>query len=105
MNKAKRRSYSPEFKEQAIELSQLRGRVTEVAEELGIRADLLRKWIYRKRSQDVDGHLSNRTGTVLSEEQKELVRLKRELEQVRMERDILKKAVTIFSTPPVGHSR
>ena len=33
----------------------------------------------------------------LTEEQKELARLRRELDDVRMERDILKKAVSIFS--------
>lgn len=39
-----RKSYSKEFKEKAVELSNVRGNAREIASELGIRAELLYRW-------------------------------------------------------------
>ena len=94
--KTPRKIYSPEFKQKAIELSNHRGKVPEVAHELGITANLLYRW--RKEFHlNQDQAFSGNGNKQMTEEEKELARLKRELADVKMERDILKKAIAIFS--------
>jgi transposase len=91
-----RKIYSKEFKQKAVELSRLRGNTQEVARELEIRATLIYRWQKELNAQPALAFGGNGKKQ-LTEEQKELARLKRELADVRMERDILKKAVSIFS--------
>ena len=68
-------------------------RISDVAKELGLRSNLLRIWKKRYES----GKLEAFPGKChLSSEDSEIRRLKRENERLRMKRDILKKAVTIF---------
>ena len=91
-----RKVYSKEFKQKAVELSNVRGNVQEIARELGINPEL----IYRWRSELNKNHqlaFSGNGKKSQTEDQQELERLKRELAAVKMERDILKKAVGIFS--------
>ena len=61
--------------------------------ELGIDPGRIRKW--RQRHQKSDQNQP--TNTTLSDEQQQIRRLQRELREAQMERDILKKAVSIFS--------
>lgn len=68
----------------------------EVAEELGIRSELVRRW-NREYKTSKEGSFSGHGNTNLTDDQKEVLRLKRELKEAQLERDILKKAVTIFS--------
>lgn len=95
-----RNQYSKEFKEQAVQLVETSGKSTyDIAADLGIDSSMLRKWCrdYRKlgnRSFPGNGH--QHQGTDLEEENR---RLRKELHTVMMERDILKKAVAIFSQP------
>ncbi|MDT0678839.1 transposase [Autumnicola musiva] len=96
MMKENRKTYSKEFKQKAVELSSVRGNVSEIAGELGIRAELLYRW-RRGFTQDPSLSFSGNGNKQLSPEAKELARLKRELADVTMERDILKKSVDIFS--------
>jgi transposase len=92
-----RRSYSTEFKMEALRLLETSGKsAAQIERELGIGDGCLRQWKWKLQtngSQAFPGH-----GRV-SADQEELVRLRRELEIVRQERDILKKAVAIFSRP------
>ena len=92
-----RRSYSAEFKLEALRLLETSGKsAAEIERELGIGDGCLRQWKFKLKAsgdQAFPGH-----GNV-SADQEELVRLRRELEIVRQERDILKKAVAIFSRP------
>lgn len=93
-----RRQYSREFKVEAVRLVVEEGRrLSEVARELGIGENLLRKWKQRSESGKVEAFPGHGR---LSPEDAELRRLKRENERLRMERDILKKAVAIFSEGP-----
>lgn len=94
--KETRKSYSKEFKQKAVELSNVRGNVQEIARELGINAELIYRW---RREQNTNPSLafSGNGNAQLTPEQKELARIKKELKDVKMERDILKKAVSIFS--------
>lgn len=91
-----RKVYSKEFKQKAVELSEVRGNMREVADELGIRPELLYRWRSEFRSKPSEA-FSGHGNKQLTEEQRKLALLEKELEEVRMERDILKKAVRIFS--------
>ena len=85
----RRRRFSREFKLEAVRLAEERGRRPgEVARELGIRTDLLRKW----RRQLLESPGAGPGNGQLTSADEELRRLKRELEVVRQERDFLKKA-------------
>lgn len=94
--KRSRKIYSKEFKLKAVELSNVRGNSLQIARELGIDAALIYRW-RKELSTNSDLAFSGNGKAQLTEEQKELKRLKRELADVKMERDILKKAVSIFS--------
>lgn len=75
----------------------LTGKATKiVAEELGIRAELIRRW-KREYEQNSEGSFSGHGNANLTTDQKEIARLKKELRGIQEERDILKKAVRIFS--------
>lgn len=95
MNK-KRKIYSKEFKLKAVELSNVRGNAQEIARELGLDAALIYRW-RKEFSNNPELAFGGNGKAQLTEEQKELKRLRRELADARMERDILKKAVSIFS--------
>ena len=91
----RRRKYSQEFKVEAVRLAREGGRTSrDVAEDLGIRADMLRRWV---RELELDGDDAFRGSGKLRFDEDELQQLKRELARVKEERDILKKAVAIFS--------
>ncbi len=92
-----RRSYTAEFKMEALRLLETSGKsASEIERELGIGDGCLRQW---RKKLDADGSGAFPGHGRVSADQEELVRLKRELEVVRQERDILKKAVAIFSRP------
>lgn len=91
-----RTRYSNEFRVKAVELVQAKGSLREVAEQLNVNLETLRLWdrAFKK------GKLPLANGTIekqKSKEEIELARLKKELYDVKLERDILKKAVGIFS--------
>jgi len=92
---SERKQYSDEFKLEAIRLQESSGKtVATVERELGLSHGLLRQWKKRFRVNDDSNSLE------LSEVEQlkaELGRVKRELEIVQQERDILKKTVGIFS--------
>jgi transposase len=94
--KRERRHFEKEFKLMAINLC-LTGKPTkEVAQDLDIRPELIRRW-KREHEQYREGSFSGYGNANLTNEQKEIVRLKKELRDTKEERDILKKAVRIFS--------
>jgi transposase len=94
------RIFSKEFKEQAVLLTETSGkRVSEIAKDLGIRENMLWRWkkeLQEAGSRSFPGQGNRQLGTDLEEEVR---RLQHELHLVTMERDILKKAVAIFSKP------
>lgn len=91
-----RKQFDRNFKLKAVELSYQRSNIRALAEELGIRVALLYRWRSEFASHS-EASFPGNGKVVQSPEQSELARLKRELEEVRQERDILKKAVGIFS--------
>ena len=89
-----RRQYDDEFKKMAVDLSLAKGSIKNTADELGITSQILTRW-RKEHSLQSTVNPSGRIGP--SQEQQEIVRLKKELKQAELERDILKKAVGIFS--------
>lgn len=94
--KRERRKFDKEFKEMTVNLC-LSGKSTrEVSEELGIRQELISRW-KREFEQYQEGSFSGHGNANMTAEQKEISKLKKELREAQLERDILKKAVSIFS--------
>lgn len=89
-----RTHYSREFKIKAVELSNQRGSLTEVALELNISRDTLKRW---KQDYKLGKFNTINTDTRQRSKEEEIIRLKKELYETKLERDILKKAVSIFS--------
>lgn len=88
--------HSKEFKIKAVELSYQQDNVRAVSEQLNIHEETLRLW--RKKYRE--GKLKlvpGSTEKVKSKEELEMAELKKKLYEVTLERDILKKAVGIFS--------
>jgi transposase len=85
------RIYDDEFKREAIRLAEQARRsgkkIVDVAKNLGISEKNLYNWL-NKSTKDESGHIITDS---------ELTRLRRELAETKLERDILKKAVAIFS--------
>ena len=94
--KKRRRSFDKAFKEMAVELVLSGKSRQEVASDLGIRADLLTRW-KREYQSHKNGRFPGKGKPIQSAEQAEIARLKKELREAQLERDILKKAVRIFS--------
>jgi transposase len=91
----KRRSYDSEFKREAVKLVLEGGRIaSEVAKGLGINENVLYRWIKQYR-EDPENAFPGKGK--LKPEDEEIRRLRRELIDVKEERDILKKVVSIFS--------
>lgn len=96
-----RRKYDSEFKLNAVLLSQQPGRtVSEVADKLGINSDRIYQW---KKAFNKKGQLAfpGNGKEALTDEQKKIRELEKKLKDTEMERDILKKAMAIFSRPQV----
>ena len=89
-----RRSFSPEFRAEAIRLAQEPGQVmTKLAKNLNVTTPTLRAWM---KQAEVDGGRGP-AGALTTAEKQELVQLRRENKQLRMEREILKKATAFFA--------
>jgi len=92
-----RRKYDSDFKRNAVLLAQEPGRsVSEVAEKLGINKDLIYQW---RKALKKKGELAfpGKGIEALTEEEKRIRDLEKKLKDTEMERDILKKAMAIFS--------
>ena len=94
--KGTRKRYSREFKLEAVRLLEAGDRTGQQIEvDLGIGSGQVYKWRKELASSGQRAFPGNRTTR-----DEELVRLRKELARVSEERDILRKAVAIFSKPP-----
>jgi transposase len=94
---AAKRQYTSEFKLVAVRLVQKGNSASRVAEQLGIRCDMLRPWKQEVESSELtETEVFPGKGRVANAEQ-EVRRLRRELELVTQERDFLKKAAAYFA--------
>ena len=95
--KRTRRNFSREFKVEAVR--QLLGGqrpAAVVARELGVGADVLRRWRDELRATSGES-ASSRAGHTVTSDDEELRRLRRENAVLREEREILKKATAFFA--------
>jgi len=92
-----RRKYDSEFKRNAVRVSEEAGRtVPEVAENLGVGSALIYRWRRQERENSKLAFPGN-GNMALTQEQKRIRELEKQLKDTAMERDILKKAMAIFS--------
>jgi transposase len=88
-------TFTAEFKNEAVQLARTSGKPkAQIARELGISDSALYSWCKQSTDHGSDAFPGKGHQTPLEEENH---RLKRELERVQQERDILKKAISIFS--------
>ncbi len=88
-----RRSFTPEFKADAVKLVRTGKSPTQVAKDLDLTETALREWVKRA---DADAGIGS-PDVLTTEERQELSRLRRENKTLRMEREILKAAATFFA--------
>ena len=89
-----RRTFTPEFKRDAVGLVVKEGKtVSEVARNLGIARSLLQRWVEQHADQDRGGKPRKARGI----ESEEMKQLRKQLRDVTEERDILKKALAYFA--------
>ena len=95
MTEQKRKTYTPQFKMDAVRLVTEQGyRVTEAARNLGIHPSALNRW---KRQLTDNGPQAFPGKGHLIPEKEELQRLRKEVKRLEMEREILKKAAAFFA--------
>ena len=96
------RRYDPDFKREAVRMVVEEGLgVREVERNLGITYGVLKGWVQKHRDHQDAAHVGR---LVTESPEAELKRLRKENERLQRERDILKKAVAIFSTDPHRYS-
>lgn len=88
-----RRNYTDEFKSQAVELAESVGR-TEAARQLEMSVKTLDNWVDAVRRGEP---LSSPKRKPIAQEDSELTRLRAEIAELKMEREILKKAAVFFA--------
>ena len=92
----KRKIYDAAFKRQAVELSKGRKNLSELARELGIKPHQLYNW--RKELKEFgEGSFPGNGKLKLTSEQEKIHELEKQLRDIKIEHEILKKAVAIFS--------
>jgi transposase len=92
--KAARARYTLEFKQEAVRLVESGQSMAAAARKIGMAEQTLFNWIRAQRQGRLSSMASSR---VPSAEQREISRLRAELAQVKMERDILGKATAYFA--------
>jgi len=96
----KRQKYDPELKRKAVAMASEPGiQQARVARNLGIEPKSLSRWIQESKLHGSKAFAGNGVA-ILSDEQKRIRELEAKLKDTEIERDILKKAVAIFSKTP-----
>lgn len=91
-----RRKFDGDFKEGAVQIVLSTGRpVAEIAREIGVHEGTLGNWISLYRAKQTPGAVSE-------SERAELVRLRKENAELRMQRDVLKKSVVLWVDEAMG---
>ena len=111
---AKPRAYTDEYRRQVVDMVASTGRTAmSVAAELGIHHTLISRWVRRygqpgkvaaatpvpAASRPTAASPLKPVPVLHADQAAEIARLKREVEQLRMEREILKKGIAIFAVP------
>lgn len=86
-----RRTYTQEFKQQLVDLYRSGKRKCDIVREYDIANSLLDKWIAQADNSGSFSEKDNRT-----QEQQELIELRKQKQKLKMENDILKQAALIL---------
>lgn len=102
-NPKTRRYYDDQFKRDAVQRVFLTGKsCAEVGRELGVKGHMIARW-QREQLAAADRNQTSTQGLKPSELAEQLRQSQKEAADLRMQRDILKKALSIFSQlPPEG---
>ena len=93
MSRRTRRSFTAEFKAEAVALARSGGKsVGQVARDLDLTETALREWVRK-----ADGERVRAKSELPEDERQELLRLRKENQRLQMERDFLKKAAAFFA--------
>ena len=94
MNQKKKSYFSSEFKQNAAQLVLSKGySVKDAANSLGVSVSALRKWVHAENGKKESSNSPQLSLT----EREELLRLRKENNRLKMEREILKKAAVFFA--------
>ncbi|MGH3261741.1 MAG: transposase [Trebonia sp.] len=93
-----RRKFDADFRHGAVQLVSETGKpIAQVARELGVNEGTLGNWCASERRRREDGKAA------LSEDERaELVRLRKEITELRMQRDVLKRSVALWVNEAMG---
>lgn len=91
MSRRERREFTEEFKLQMVKLYNSGKPVTEIVKEYDLTRSSFMNWVQKYNNTGSFKACANRT-----EEEKELIKLKKENQQLKMENDILKQAALIM---------
>lgn len=91
MKKRERRTYTPEFKEQMVKLYESGKSKNDIIAEYDLTPTAFNTWIKRSQTTESFQEKDNR-----SPEENELIRLRKENQQLKMDNDILKQAALIL---------
>jgi transposase len=92
-----RRKFTSNFKLNAIKLGEEKQNVAQAASELGIKASLIHR-LKREQEEFTHNSFPGHGKVKQTYEQREIAELKKALREAKMETEILKKAISIFST-------
>ena len=96
-----RRTFTEEFKREAVRLALERGNVSAVARDLGIHETVLSRWKQKiQKEAQVPGSGTRSFPGRGNPQDQEMAKLQRENARLKEENDILKKAVGIFTSRP-----
>ena len=90
-NKRKRRTFTPEFKSQMIQLFESGKPRTDIIREYDLTASAFDNWVRQSKNSGSFSEKDNRTP-----EENELIKLRKENQRLLMENDILKQAALIM---------
>lgn len=94
MAKRKRRKFTAEFKAEVVALCRQGDRsIPDIARDLGLTESSVRNWVKQADTDEGKGP----EGALTTAEKEEVRRLRKEVRQLRMERDILKAATAFFA--------
>ncbi len=97
-----RRTFTEEYRREAARLAIESDRpIAQTARELGVGESLLGKWVHKERLRQGDlTPVSPATGALEETEQVELARLRREVQELRVDNEFLGKAAAFFASKP-----
>lgn len=91
--------YTEEFQRDAVDVVRSSGRpINQVARELGMSHETLRNWVRKQERQTGTGPaVSGGDGPSMADKDAEIARLRREVAELRQEKEILRKAAAYFA--------